>query len=528
MEREQSLEKLQTKVAQYDAAITQVQETSTNLGGGNGPIRLNYTLDLSELDLSTRITKVVGIRRQIIIRTIPRLETDRKAVVSQIETHTESRLRANIEFVRSYLGQGATEKELELAEQALQTYRARTTGTLQAVPTPPVETPAPREVKPRETTKEAILMKMGYLDNFIIPEGKDPDSLDLKELGLTVRVYNALYRRFVPYNQPRTMNVAEILSLTADEFSNIRNMGEKNQNDFLEALIRFGVKVKPEGPEMPPASPADEISDEEKQRKQAEFVQRGKESRIKFAKTLPDGQTIEILGKLQAETFDLIFSASKENPVTAEKIEADQRIARLRKTLEQHGWTIIQPVPPQDRAKGERAFYYPQKIETGRSSRVGAREKQTINMPDNTTLEVYGKRGKGIQFIVSNNQFSVLDFAKEIYGSDNQSSINKAKSLIYDLKQYLAGLGWETDFPKDLKDAKEVKTFSIKKGQPELILSPEAVEQINKLQAEITELKVSLEETSSEPVLFERIKTGIEEKKEQLRALTGAKVDQEA
>lgn len=204
MERGQTLEKLQVKVAQYDTALSNVQDTAAKLGRENKPVRLNYTVPgLSELDVSTRITKVVGIRRQIITRTVPKLKEDRTKVMSQIEAHTESRLQANIEFVRSLLGQGATEKELELAEQALKNYQART-AEAQPAPTPPVEKPAEHitqitfNPENGEFTKDGEVVKVpkyfGVLIKYLAEHNGEHPATDffqaLKDAGSKVKIDN--------------------------------------------------------------------------------------------------------------------------------------------------------------------------------------------------------------------------------------------------------------------------------------------------------------------------------------------------
>lgn len=128
--------------------------------------------------------------------------------------------------------------------------------------------------------------------------------------------------------------------------------------------------------------------------------------------------------------------------------------------------------------------------EQGRPSRHGTREKQTINMPDDTVLEVHGKRGKGIQFLVSNTEaFSVKDFANFLHGSDNQSAIRAAKSTLRDIKNYLASLGWVVNLPQDLKDVDLPKTFSLTKAQ---VVSTEQPEQLEQSIASLEESRVSI------------------------------------
>ncbi len=118
-----SIADLQTRVNLFDTALKRVHRTSSNLGTKDGSQFLRYGLSsLSELEASTRVTKVTVIRGTIINKTIINLGTHRQNVIKQIEFRTEAQLRKNIEFVRSRLGQGGTQKELEFTEQLLQSY----------------------------------------------------------------------------------------------------------------------------------------------------------------------------------------------------------------------------------------------------------------------------------------------------------------------------------------------------------------------------------------------------------------------
>lgn len=147
-------------------------------------------------------------------------------------------------------------------------------------------------------------------------------------------------------------------------------------------------------------------------------------------------------------------------------------------------------------------------VEKGGPSRAGAREKRTINMPDGTTLEAIGKRGKAIQFIVSTGEsfsFSVRDFSNYIYGSDNPQSISSAKKLLRDTNDHLTGLGWEVNLPADLKNIDQLMNILIRKTQKPSAPAPSA-ESV----AEIVQLEQSLKGLiASRPAIAEAASLGL-------------------
>lgn len=128
--------------------------------------------------------------------------------------------------------------------------------------------------------------------------------------------------------------------------------------------------------EAAPAAPEAEKPSGQKPETSENRRKKGQESRLVFEKALPDGQIITIQGKLRADVFDQIVTTSKDNPMTLEQLSMavygfynsdrkslNNHIHSLRKLLEKRGYTIIQPVAPQQRARGELGRYYLQKME---------------------------------------------------------------------------------------------------------------------------------------------------------------------
>ncbi|MDO8619033.1 MAG: hypothetical protein Q7R49_03780 [Candidatus Daviesbacteria bacterium] len=88
---------------------------------------------------------------------------------------------------------------------------------------------------------------------------------------------------------------------------------------------------------------------------------KGRESHLKFKRTLPNGQEIEIQGRIRLEALDLLLKATKDKPVSTANISKDTAYF-LRKILTPLGWNIIQSNTTTRLVEGNKGFYYLEEI----------------------------------------------------------------------------------------------------------------------------------------------------------------------
>lgn len=78
---------------------------------------------------------------------------------------------------------------------------------------------------------------LGIFDLFyyIFPQSKNIEKLDLFDLDLDVRTYNAIYRYY------ENISLGEILFFHKEDFMELRNFGEKSYNELLMKVHSFGL-----------------------------------------------------------------------------------------------------------------------------------------------------------------------------------------------------------------------------------------------------------------------------------------------
>lgn len=92
--------------------------------------------------------------------------------------------------------------------------------------------------------KAATLAEREALKNHLLIQREDPDgakaaekatlyTMDIAELGLSVRAYNCLKRSCVN-------TIGELLELTSEQLARIRNLGKKSHDEVVTALTAMG------------------------------------------------------------------------------------------------------------------------------------------------------------------------------------------------------------------------------------------------------------------------------------------------
>lgn len=159
-----------------------------------------------------------------------------------------------------------------------------------------------------------------------------------------------------------------------------------------------------------------------------QVAQRHQEAHQKFVKTLPDGQTIEIRGKITADAFDEIFKGTKENPIPSDQVVGESVVPKLRKILQPYKWNIIQPIPPQEKAKGKTGVYYPQKID---KSQETATTQPEVEKPAGFPYEpVFPTRLEALRAFVENPQTTIEDIIKILGPSKAGRLLTRWQALV--------------------------------------------------------------------------------------------------
>ncbi|KKS04887.1 hypothetical protein A2W45_03525 [Candidatus Curtissbacteria bacterium RIFCSPHIGHO2_12_41_11] len=229
-----------------------------------------------------------------------------------------------------------------------------------------------------ETVKEKPISRVEEVEKRLPTLRIDQETREVTIDGRTVKISGRINWEVFNHlakNQNKDILWSEIARIA-------RGVGSKAKypaRDVVDSIKRI-LEFDPKNPQLIISSrPGGKIT--YRLNAQVEFVgevektKRYKESHQVFEVTLPDGQIIEIRGKLRARALESLAKTSKENPVQTDKIsealygvysETNQALiwrmmSNLRKFLKPFNWQIVNTVGG-ERIQGELGAYYLEKI----------------------------------------------------------------------------------------------------------------------------------------------------------------------